>query len=254
MRKIRIITVAILIIVIVQLTHDLGYTSLPWKGVSFYYRAQKLGATMLNASLSIEREDHRYLVKAAIDTTGVTFPFFYMHNRFRSYINIKDKKLEPWRYVKEVNQWGVFSGKKYYTDILTFDLTGLEVNVERVNPYHVKEVSIPPETYDPLAIFLKYFLSAEVVEGDKILMRIYDGIEIREVIFITTSEEISTPLYGEIRTIRLESKVPFSSLGNKEGIIKIWYTNDERKFPVDISFEIPIIATVRFQLEKVEVW
>jgi len=252
MRRFRIITAAILFIV-VQITHELSATPLQWTGGSFYYRAQKLGATMLNASLSIEREDHGYLVKAAVDTTSLTFPFFYMHNRFRSYINTKDKRLEPWRYVKEVNQWGVFSGKKYYTDILTFDLTGLEVNVERVNPPFVKEVPIPPQTYDPLAIFLKYFLSANVVEGDKIMMRIYDGIEVRDVSFFTTYEEISTPLYGEIETICLESKVPFSSLGNKEGIIKIWYTNDERKFPVDISFEIPIIGTVRFQLEKVEV-
>ncbi len=250
--KIRIAFIVLFVLFFVNLPHELGCASVAWNGVSFHYRFKKLGATILKASLSIERVEDLYMVKAAVDSTGVTFPFFRMHNRFRSYI--KEEGLEPWLYVKEVNQWGVLSHKKCYIDVLTFDLDGSKVTVERLNPPQVREIPIPPQTYDPLAIFLKYFLEAEGRGGDKIEMRIYDGIQLREVTFIPTRGEISTPLYGEIKTTCLESKVPFSSLGDKEGVIRIWYTDDERRFPVDISLEIPIAGNVQFQLERVEAW
>ena len=156
--------------------------------------------------------------------------------------------------MKEVDQRGIFSGKKRYTDILTFDPRGGKVMVERVDPPDVREISIPPQTYDPLAIFLKCFLEAEVEDGQTIEMRIYDGIKIREVTFSATSGVIPTLLYGEVKTICLESKVPFSSLGNKAGTIKIWYTHDERRFPVGMSLDLPSVGNVEFELVRVEVW
>ncbi|MBW2040107.1 MAG: DUF3108 domain-containing protein [Deltaproteobacteria bacterium] len=252
MRWVRIVATVLFVLFFVNLPHEPSCASLPWKGVSFHYRVHKVGATILKASLSIEREGPLYLVKAEVDTTGLTLPLFRMHNRFRSYV--KEEGLEPQQYVKEVDQWGIFSQKKYYTDILTFDMDGSKVVVERVDPPQVREVSVPPQIYDPLAIFLKYFLDVKVGEGDKIEMRIYDGIKVREVIFIASHREITTPLYGEVRTICLESKVPFSSLGDREGVIKIWYTDDDMRFPVNISLELPVVGSVEFQLEKVQIW
>lgn len=175
-----------------------------------------------------------------------------MHNRFRSYV--KREGLKPSRYVKEVDQWGIFSRKKCYTDILTFDVKGSKVIVQRLDPPLVREVSVPPQTFDPLAIFLKYFLDEEVGDGNMIKMRIYDGIKLREVIFVAARRELSTPLYGDVKTVCLESKVPFSSLGDREGVIKIWYTDDERRFPVKISLQLPLVGNVEFQLDKVKVW
>ena len=253
MKGIKILATALFILLLCgKLPHELSHASFARQGLSFYYRVQKLGVTILKASLSIQREEHFYLVQAAVDTTGVTLPFFRMHNRFRSYV--KKEGLEPWRYVKEVNQWGIFSRRKYYTDILTFDLSNSKVIVERMDPPKVREVSVPSQTYDPLAIFLKYFLATDADEQDKIEMRIYDGTKVREVTFIATLGEIATPLYGEVRTVCVESTVPFSSLGNKEGVIKIWYTDDESRFPVDICLELPTVGSVEFQLERVEVW
>jgi hypothetical protein len=250
-RKILILIVSWLLL-LVNLPFVFASPCLPGEGIRFHYRVQKLGATVINASLSIERGNPHYLVKAILDTTGVVSPFFRMHNRFSSYINAEG--LTPWRYVKEVDQKGIFSHKKRYTDTLTFDSGGCKVTVERADPHNIREVSIPPKTYDPLAIFLKCFLESAVANEHTIDMRIYDGIKLREVTFDARHGEIATPLYGTVKAICLQSEMPFSSLGDKEGIIKIWYTDDERRFPVNISLELPVVGNVEFELEKVERW
>jgi hypothetical protein len=255
MKRFMLIPIALLILLCTHLPNGIGHPSIPGgieKGISFHYRVQKLGTTIITASLSIERDGPLHVVKAVVDTTGVIRPFFRMHNRFCSFV--KEDGLEPLRYVKEIDQRGVFSRNKRYTDILTFDHTSCTVMVEREDPPDAKEIAVPPHTYDPLSIFLKCFLEAEVEDGNQIAMRIYDGIKLREVTFAATSGEIPTPLYGEVKTICLESKVPFSSLGDKEGAIKIWYTDDERRFPVNITLELPSFGSVQFELERVETW
>lgn len=223
-----------------------------WNGVRFHYQAHKLGTTIITASLSIERGNPHYVVKAAVDTTGLVRPFFRMHNRFSSFI--KEDSLEPFRYVKEIDQKGIFSQKKLYTDTLIFDNDCDMVTIERANPPAIEEISVPPHTYDPLAIFLKCFLESKVQDGQTIAMRIYDGIKVREVTFTATCGEIPTLLYGAVEAVCLKSEVPFSSLGDKEGAIKIWYTADERRFPVNITLELPSVGDVEFELERVEVW
>ena len=255
MKRALIIPIALLTLLCTFLPHGIGHPSLPGEveqGISFHYRVHKLGTTIITATLSIERDGHLHLVKATVDTTGVIRPFFRMHNRFCSFV--KEDGLEPLRYVKEINQRGVFSRNKHYTDILTFDPANGTVVVEREDPPDEKEISIPPQTYDPLSIFLKCLLEAEVEDGQTLGMRIYDGNKLREVTFAATSGELPTPLYGKVKTICLESEVPFSSLGDKEGAIKIWYTDDEKRFPVNITLELPSLGSVKFELEKVETW
>lgn len=221
-------------------------------GIRFHYQAYKLGATILNASLSIERDGFFRVVKVVIDSKGVVRPVFRMHNRFTSYI--KEANLEPYRYIKEVDQKGIFSKKKRYTDIITFDNANGKAMVERVDPPSVQEVSVPPQTYDPLSIFLKFYLESGVVSGQKIAMRIYDGIKLKEITFHAAKGEIDTSLYGTVKAISLKSKVAFSTLGEKEGTIKIWYTDDERRFPVSMELKLPSVGNVEFELEKVETW
>jgi hypothetical protein len=227
-------------------------TAWPGNGIRFHYQAHKLGAKIIKASLSIEHDGAFFVVKATIDSKGVARPLFRMHNRFTSYI--KEAGLEPWRYIKEVDQKGIFSKKKRYTDILTFDSARGTVIVERVAPPTVQEISVPPQTYDPLSVFLKFFLKSAVVNGQKIMMRIYDGIKLKEVTFGVAKGEIDTHLYGTVKAISLESKIPFNSLGDKEGVIKIWYTDDERSFPIAMYLKLPSVGNVEFELEKVEIW
>jgi Protein of unknown function (DUF3108) len=251
MNRVSIFAISSLLLVL-NFLPAIARPAMTWNGVCFHYRGHKLGATVIKASLSIERDGPFYVVKVVVDSKGVVRPVFRMHNRFTS--QIKEAGLEPWRYIKEVDQKGIFSKKKCYTDILTFDPAGCKVTVERVAPPNVQEISVPPETYDPLSVFLKFFLESEVANGQKIVMRIYDGIKLKEVTFLVAKGEIDTPLYGVVKAISLESKVPFSSLGDKEGIIKIWYTDDERRFPVAMHLKLPSVGNVEFELEKVETW
>lgn len=254
MTMLRVIILALSCLLLVSnFPSDIAYAAYPGNGIRFHYQAHKLGTTVIKASLSIERDGAYHVIKATVDSVGVARPVFRMHNRFTSYI--KETSLESWRYIKEVDQKGIFSKKKRYTDILTFDPGGGKVKIERVEPPSVQEISVPPHTYDPLAVFLKFFLGSErAQDGETITMRIYDGIKLKEVIFCLGCSEIATSRYGVVKALSLESKVPFSSLGGREGTIKIWYTDDERRFPVAMHLKLPAVGNVDFELEKVETW
>jgi hypothetical protein len=251
MNRISILVLSCLLLLL-NLPSAIAHPPMTGNGVRFHYRAHKLGATVIKASLSIEREGPFYVVKVTVDSTGIARPIFRMHNRFTSYI--KEAGLEPYRYIKDVDQKGIFSNKKRYTDILTFDPVGCTVIVQRLDPPGVQAVSVPPQTFDPLSVFLKFFLKTGVPNGQKIMIRIYDGIKLKEVTFFAAKGEIDTHLYGAVKAISLESELPFSSLGDKEGVIKMWYTDDERRFPVAMHLKLPSVGNVEFELEKVETW
>lgn len=223
-----------------------------WHGIHLRYRAQKMGTTVVKATLTIEHDGPLYTVRATVDSSGLARPVFKMHNRFTSYC--KHEGLEPWIYIKDIDQRGVFSKKKRYTDILVFNPSMCKVRVEHLNPSKVEEVSLPPDTYDPLGVFLKYFIGGQVTEGEKITMRIYDGVRAKEVTFTVTAEDLITPFYGPVKAIALESKVPFSTLGDREGVIKIWYSADAQRIPIAMDLDLPSIGIVSFALEGLESW
>jgi hypothetical protein len=213
----------------------------------FSYGAEKFGLRILEAIITLEEARSEggkkvYLAQARVDTTGVTNWLFRMHNQFHSWVDARH--LGSLRYVKEVHQKGIFSGEKHYRSVLTFSRGNNRVVVDGA-----KEVAIPPGTQDPLSFFTKYYLQEGIEPGEEIRMSIYDGIKLREVTFSARGESIKTEWCGPVDVICLESKVPFSSLGEREGIIKIWFTRDRRKIPVRIGLELPI-GTVRFELES----
>ncbi len=217
----------------------------------FSYRAEKFGLRILEATITLEEArseggEKVYLAQARVETTGVINWLFRMHNQFQSWVDARH--LGPLRYVKEIHQKGIFSGEKDYRSVLTFSRGDNRVVVDGT-----KEVTIPPGTQDPLSFFVKYYLQGKIKPGEEIRMSIYDGIKLREVTFNARGESIETEWYGPVDVICLESKVPFSSLGEREGIIRIWFTRDRRKVPVRIGLDLPI-GTVRFELESFEEW
>jgi hypothetical protein len=218
---------------------------------SFSYGAEKFGLRILEAVITLEEAPSEggkkvYLAQARVETTGVTNWLFRMHNQFHSWVDAR--YLGPLRYVKEIDQKGIFSGEKHYRSVLTFSRGDNRVVVDGT-----KEVTIPPGTQDPLSFFVKYYLQGEIIAGEEIRMSIYDGIRLRQVTFSARGESIETEWRGPVDVICLESKVPFSSLGEREGIIRIWFTRDRRKVPVRIGLDLPI-GTVRFELESFEEW
>ena len=232
-----------------------GITTLP-QGASpslgkrcFSYSAKKYGLRILEAVITLEEVGSKageklYLVQAQVDTTGVTSWFFRMHNRFYSWVDAGH--FGSLRYVKEINQDGIFSGKKNYRCVLTFNREKSRVVVDGE-----KELAVPPGTQDPLSFFVKYYVGEEIKPAEEIQMTIYDGIKLREVCWDTKGDSIETQWCGPVDVICLKSKVPFSSLGGREGIIRIWFTRDRRKVPVRIDLDLPV-GTVKFELESFE--
>jgi len=215
----------------------------------FSYGVKKCGLRILEAIITLEEAQSEggervYLAQAQVHTTGVTSWFFRMDNRFSSWVDARH--FGSLRYVKEINQKGVFSGEKNYRCVLTFNRENNRVVVDGE-----REVAVPPGTQDPLSFFVKYSVGEEIKAAQGIRMTIYDGIKLRRVLFDSKKDSIETEWCGPVDVICLESKVPFSSLGGKEGIIKIWYTRDRRKVPVRIGLDLPI-GTVQFELESFE--
>ncbi len=215
----------------------------------FSYSAKKYGLRILEAVITLEEAESKagekvYVVQAQVDTTGVTSWFFRMHNRFYSWVDAGH--FGSLRYVKEINQDGIFSGEKRYKSMLTFH--GEE---NRIVVDGEKELAVPPGTQDPLSFFVRYYLGEEIKPDEEIRMTIYDGIKLRKVCFAAKGEYIETDWCGPVDVICLKSKVPFSSLGGREGIIRIWFTRDRRKVPVRIGLDLPI-GTVQFELESFE--
>ncbi|MCX6563014.1 MAG: DUF3108 domain-containing protein [Candidatus Aminicenantes bacterium] len=222
-----------------------------WKSLRFFYDAKKMGLTVLKFSLSIERRDSRYCVTASFRTIGIARPFFRMDTTLRSYV--KEGSLEPVSYEREVNEKRFLSKAQRFKEILYFHPEDSKILAVRGDPPRTREVSVPPQTRDPLAMFLNYYLGAEVRVGDQVTLTIYDGVNLRDVSFSAAREEIPTRLFGRIQTMCVKTRTFFSTFDYQEGTIKAWYTTDERRYPVQISIDLPSLGTITFVLVKVEV-
>ncbi len=81
-------------------------------------------------------------------------------------------------------------------------------------------------------------------------MSIHDGVKLRQMVFHSKKERVTSKIFGEVEAVCLESTTSFSSFGEKEGIIRIWYTADGKKTPILMELELPV-GSVKFELEEV---
>jgi hypothetical protein len=122
--------------------------------------------------------------------------------------------------------------------------------VEKIGEKEKREVPLPPETYDPLSIFARCYLSENLRPDEDLRMSIYDGVKLRQMVFHPKQERLKSKLYGEVGTVCLEATTSFASFDDKDGVIRIWYTNDEKRTPVMIEFDLPA-GSVRFELDEI---
>jgi hypothetical protein len=54
-----------------------------------------------------------------------------------------------------------------------------------------------------------------------------------------------------LEAVRLDSKTFFSTFGDQEGAIHIWYTADGKKTPILIETDLPV-GMIRFELESID--
>jgi hypothetical protein len=156
--------------------------------------------------------------------------------------------------VKEVDQEGLLIKNKHYLHTFTFDALHQKVlaeKMEKVENQEKEEIVLPPDTYDPLSMFARFYLKEDLRPGEDIRMSIYDGIKVRQMLFHSKKEKVKSKMYGEVEAVCLESTTSFSSFGEKEGIIRIWYIKDGEKTPISMELGLPI-GDVKFELESME--
>jgi hypothetical protein len=225
----------------------------PGPGRIFLYTARKLGVPILKASIKIENgfsEQGTPLYQVHASVNSVPFGFlFRMNNRFLS--TMQADTCSPVRYVKEIDQEGLLVEKKKYLQTFTFDFPNNKVVAERGEKRERQEISVSSETHDPLSMFARCYLKEKIHPGQSISMSIFDGVKLRQMVFYSRTEKVKSTMYGEVEAVCLESSTPFSSFGDKEGRIRIWYTADGKKTPILIELELPI-GHIKFELESME--
>ncbi len=222
-------------------------------GETFFYTAKSLGIPILKASLKIENgmfEQGRpfYQVQIQVESFQKLGILLRINNRFTSTMDFET--LQPIQYMKEIDQKGFLIKNKNYSQTLTFDCANRKVIV-RTDKKGKQEIFLPPNTYDPLSIFAKYYLKEEISTGQDLRMSIYDGVKFREMVFRTRSEPVRSKVFGKVEAICLESTTSFSNFGDQEGGIRIWYLADGRKIPLIMELDLPV-GNVRFELERGE--
>ncbi len=217
------------------------------------YTAHKFGIPILKASIQIangssEQGEALYQIFASVDSLSLGF-LFRMNNRFLS--TVQAETCSPVRYLKEINQEGVLVKNKNYFHTFTFDIPHKKVVVERGGKKGREEIPLPSEVYDPLSMFAKYYLKEEIHPGQIIPMSIFDGVQLRQMVFYSRKEKVESKMYGEVDAVCLESSTPFSTFEDKEGKIRIWYAANRERIPILIELELPI-GTIKFELESME--
>src|SRR4030043_146283 len=137
---------------------------LPGSGRVFLYTAKKLGVPILKASIKIENGSSEqgnplYEIRASVDSLQLGF-LFRMNNRFLSIVQAKT--CAPVRYVKEIDQEGLFVGKKNYSQTFTFDFPNKKVVAERGEKKERQGIPLSSETHDPLSMFARCYLKEEI--------------------------------------------------------------------------------------------
>lgn len=222
-------------------------------GKAFHYTARRLGIPVLKAIIRIdhgysERGKNLHKIEAHIFSVNVPGFMFRMNNRFTSFMEMES--LAPLRYVKEIDQEGLFIRKKNYSEIITFDPVHPKAVVEKKETGEKKEVLLPSHTYDPLTMFARYHLKEGLPPDQEIRMSIFDGVKCRQMVFQPKRSRIRSKILGEMDAFCLASTTAFSSFGEKEGNIRIWYTVNGNKIPVSLELDLPV-GTVTFELDEV---
>jgi hypothetical protein len=228
----------------------------------FNYSASKFGLRVIKATMKIEEQpgpENKTLLQTQVgfySNSPSWESFFRFNNHFTSLVETGTGT--PLRYTKVIDQDGLFVKSKHYTQTLTFNIPQHKVIVEQTEnkekqgaTSEKQVVTLPPDTYDPLAMFARYYLKEGPLPEEDFKISIYDGIKFRQMLFRHKREQVESKLLGKVDSTVLESNTPFSTFGDKEGTIRIWYTRDERKIPIAIELELPV-GTIKFNLESIE--
>ena len=111
-----------------------------------------------------------------------------------------------------------------------------------LNGSNPQVLSIPGPCFDPLSI--AYYFRVHPIEPDSIKeLPVCDGKKFREVLVRSGSSKMMSLPAGKISVI--ETVPAMENLGgvfNKspDGLLKVWYSNDDRRIPVKVSSKVVV--------------
>src|SRR4030043_880190 len=167
---------------------------------AFHYTAKKLGIPILKATIRIgngysEQGKNLHKIEAQVISFKVPGFMFRMNNRFTSFM--KMDSFSPLRYVKEIDQEGLFIERKNYLQTITFDSILHKAIVEKKAAGEKREVFFPSQTYDPLAMFARYHLTSGLPPDQEVRMSIFDGVKFRQMVFYSRQSRVKSKILGE---------------------------------------------------------
>ena len=224
-----------------------------WEKV-FSFKGSRLGIPIVKASIKIENGSSEegkplYRIRAEVNSLNYYGVLFRMKNRFVSTVDAET--CVPIRYVKEIDQEGLLIKNKNYVQRFIFDHANKKVISEKREGMERKEIPLTSDTHDPLSMFARYYLKEKIEPGEDIQLSIFDGVKLRQMIFHSKKEVVESKIFGRIEAILVESKTAFSSFGEQEGTIRIWYSADGRKIPLSMELGLPM-GDIHFELDEVK--
>src|SRR4030042_6302650 len=168
---------------------------------TFHYTAKKLGIPILKATIRIGNgysEQGKILCKIEAQVISLKIPgfMFRMNNRFTSVLEMSS--VSPMRYVKEIDQEGLFIERKNYSETITFDSILHKATVEKKEAGEKREVFFPSQAYDPLAMFARYHLRESLPPDQEVRMSIFDGVKFRQMVFHSRKSRVKSKILGEV--------------------------------------------------------
>ncbi len=178
-----------------------------------------------------------YFVSSHLNSSSDLNFLFTLNDTINVTTTIND--LVPLFYEKRIHE-----GKYSIYQKLFFNQDSLYVTIN-----DSAKIKISQPVMDLLS-FWYYLRRIPLVENDTIVVYIFEArqqhrIECR----VGKKETIKTPL-GKFSTIRVTPKAPNKGVFGAGGAMDIWYTDDEKRFPVQIKTKLKF-GTVLFKLKGV---
>ena len=169
-----------------------------------------------------------------------TFSFFFkVRDKIDSYIDVQGiYSLRTEKHLQE----GRYKAERVYN---LYQLHGVSRNMARGDTLH-----IPPFAQDALSA-LYYVRTQELIIGTKVMVPQFDNGKIYNLaVDIQKKEKIKVPA-GEFNTILVEPLLASEGIFQREGRMRIWLTDDERKIPVKMTSKIAI-GSIGAHLERIQ--
>lgn len=198
----------------------------------------QLGTMTLEVKDTITYRDIDCYVLSSIVTSNPSLRFlFSIHDTVEVYARTHD--LLPFFYEEKINE-----GTYHNHAILHFNQEDLSVTYGDSSAFDIVE-----DTRDVLT-FWYYLRTIPLPVGDTIVLNIHKSKENYEVNCYIQKKEVVKTAAGEFRTLVVSARTDKPGIFGPHGGMEIWYSDDKRRYPVQIRAAMKI-GSILFKLQEV---